>query len=348
MAIVLALVVSFFLWTPAEAKKKKRKRRKPKSEQIFYLDTGLDIGYDDNIINYSDGDLDLYGGGTKPGKYDIKSADDLIVNIGVSPRVKGKFIKGKTAWLSLRYNYFFYAQNDIRRFSKIALDARHYAAKGVYFDLEYSYLPEYYYRNEFDGVNYIPATFSKHFIKAEYGMNLRSDLKADVSYRYQKKTFNPEFSERDLTVHGMRLDGIWTASKRVKFWAFYGFEGASASGADDPDLTVKDVSYNAWDMTLGCRYYSRRLRKIKPEIAGSFQYRRISYQTLKYIDLYRFGRGDNNFQYTVETAFSLRYKVRMVLEYKLQQKRTGLVDPAVKSLLDYNSNSISLKLRRNF
>lgn len=343
----LALFLILLLWSPADAQKKK-KSIEPRKQQILFLDVRLELTYDDNIINYSDADLDLYGDDGRPDKFAIESKDDWIITSRIKSRLKGKFISGRTAWIDLNFNNYFYSRNEVRRFKKYGLSVRQYFRRGGYTEIEYSFIPDYYYRNQFYEGSYIESSFSKHFLKAEVGLNLLPSLKGDISYRFQSKTFNEEVSERDLTINGVRLDGIWKASKKFKFWAYYGLERAIAKGADDPDPDIKDVSYDAWVITLGSRHYSPYLRKLKPQLVVSFQYREIKFQTIKYRDEYRFNRRDSNYEFRIGTAWQLPYTIVLDIDYKLQAKRLDLFYPSAKSLLEYDSNSISFELKRRF
>jgi len=352
-AISLSAVIFLLLSIPADAGKKKRRPKKSKLSRAVMFNAYLEIKYDDNIINYSDDDLDLYAGGESESKFSIESRDDWIFIPRLKARIRGRLLGGHTAWLEPSFRYYYYARNDIRRYFRLGLIGRHYLFRSGYVEAEYSVIPDYYYRNQFyrdeSGTGtYLKANFSKHYLKFEFGMNLKPSLKGDISYRYQNKTFNEEFGERDLSVNGIRLDGIWTASKRFKFWGYYGLERAEAKGADIPDLDIKDVSFDAWDITFGARYYSGILKKYKPEFVTSFKYRQIKYQTIKYRDIYRFGREDNNYYFRVGVAGQLPGKARIEVDYNLVAKRVTLLDTSKEGLLEYDSNSVSLKIRRNF
>jgi hypothetical protein len=345
---IAALILGLVLWSPASAQKKKP--RNLKRQQILFFDVRVELAYDDNVINYSDADLDLYGDNVRPDKFAIDSEDDWIITSRLTGRLKGDFIRGKTAWLDLRFNNYYYARNEVRRYQIYGLTARQYFMRGGYGELAYSYLPDYYYRNQYheSSGRYIEANFSKHYFKAEVGADILKSLKADISYRLQRKFFNPENRERDLTVHGVRLDGIWRAAQIFKFWSYYGFERGLARGADDPDPDVKDVSYDAWDLILGARHYSPFLGELKPELVITFQYRIIKFQTDKIRDIYRFNRRDTNCELRLGTAWHLPLKVRLEIDYRLQTKRVSLLDSSVEGLLEYDSNLVSFELNREF
>lgn len=348
--LIFVILASFSV--PSEAARKKKKPKKPKFWQMVTFNAQLEIRYDDNVINYSDDDLDLYAGGESESKFSIDSEDDWIFVPRISARIKGNLIAGHTAWLEPFFRYDYYSRNDIRRFYKIGLNGRHYLFPSGYVEAEYSIIPDYYYRNQYyeegSGVGtYLEANFLKHYLKLEYGMNLIPSLKGDVSYRYEHKTFNEEFSERDLSKNGLRLDGIWRATDWIKFWVFYGLERAKAKGADNPDLYVKDVSYDAWDILFGMRHYSGFLKKFNPEFVTTFKYRRIKYQTAKYVDDYRIGRKDSNYYFRIGMAGRLVAKIRVELDYNLISKRVTLFDTSKEGQLEFDSNSVSFTLSRS-
>ncbi len=346
-ASILTVILALLVWSPAGAQKKE-KAPEPRKLQMLFLDARMELTYDDNIINYSDADLDLYGDDARPDKFAIESEDDWIMTSRFESQLKGRFISGRTAWLALKFTNYFYLRNEVRRYQKYGLSARQYFMRGGYAEVEYSFIPDYYYRNQFYEGSYIEASFSKHYLKAEVGLNLLPSLKGDISYRFQSKTFNEQIRERDLTINGVRLDGIWRASRKFKFWAYYSFERARARGADDPDPDIKDVSYDAWGITLGSRHYSPYLRSLKPQLVLSFQYRKIRFQTTKYRDIYRFGRRDSNYEFRIGTAWHLPYKIGLDIDYKLQAKRADLFYASARGLLEYDSNSMSFEFKRRF
>ena len=194
---LVAVAAIMIIWSPAEAKKKK-KPSKTRAEQALFLDAYLKLTYDSNIIRYSDADLDLFDFNLAPGKFAIKSKNDWIISPQFETRIKGKFIGGRTAWIGLNYDYFYYFRNDVRRFQKFGGFGRHYFVRGGYLGIEYQYIPDYYYRNEPYGASFVEARFSKHSITFETGIELGPSLKADASYNYQSKKFNREASDRDL------------------------------------------------------------------------------------------------------------------------------------------------------
>ncbi len=364
-AIVLAGIMAFS--SPALAKKKSRAKTKTQPKN-FVLDVSLTTSYDDNILRYSDADLGLFGSDSLPSKFAIESKNDWIIRPQIRPRLQGRLIGHQPASVTLIYDYFGYVKNDVRRYSRYSIEARQYFSPRFYGQLFYSYVPRYYYRNLFVGVDslfiaqYSPAKFSKNAFGAELGYDVTKALKAGVNYQYQHKSFNPLFNYRDLNLNGFGADAVWRASRPFKLWSIFDYEIAKAKGADMPD-TILDYSYNAWDITFGVRHYPAWWPKLKPELYTSFQYRRIDYQSDRLPDIfgrhvYQFGRSDNNYQIRAGTAWKIFYDIRFEVDYAFNMKRASLpsypngpifltTSELVKKL-DYTANTITFQFLKEF
>jgi hypothetical protein len=370
LVIILSGLLAFS--SPASAKKKTRSKAKV-HPKYFVLDASLSISYDDNIIRYSDPDLDLLSNDLRPAKFAIESKQDWIVTPRIRPRLQGTLMGSRPAWLELGYNYYGYVKNDVRRYSRFSAEiGQYFSAKG-YAQLGFSYIPDYYYRNLFIGADtaydapYLPANFSKSAFGAEVGYNLTRSLKLDVGYDYQHKSFDDLFSFRDLNLNGFGADAIWKALRRLKLWSFFDYEFARTKAFDLPDTsTTPDYSYNAWDLTFGARHYSALWPKLRPELVATFQFRRIEYQTNKLPDirgnnLYLFGRADNNYEMHLGTAWRILYQMRLEVDYVYLMKRASLPDMypdpylnitqttgELEKKLNYSANIVSLRISRQF
>jgi hypothetical protein len=370
LAIVLSGLLAFS--SPVSAKKKTRSKARA-HPKYFVLDVSLGVTYDDNIIRYSDPDLDIFASDTLSSKFAIESKQDWIIMPRIRPRLQGALIGNRPAWLILGYDYYGYAKNDVRRYSRFSVEARQYFSSKGYAQLSFSYIPDYYYRNLFIGTDsiysapYLPANFSKSAFGAETGYDLTRTLRVYVGYDYQHKTFNDVFSFRDLNLNGFGANAVWKALSRLKVWSFFDYEFARTKAFDLPDTsTVPDYSYNAWDITLGVRHYTALWPKLRPELVGTFQFRRIEYQTNKLPDIhghniYQFGRGDNNYQVRLGTAWRVLYRMRLEVDYVFLMKRSSLPDiypnpylnitqttSELEKKLNYSANVVSLRISRQF
>ena len=196
-------------------------------------------------------------------------------------------------------------------------------------------------------------------ISAETGYELTRTLTATAAYKFQHKSYNSEFEFRDLDGHGFELGGTWRPAKPIGFWAAYGFERASAKGADMAD-SVLDVSYDSWAMLSGARHYMSILDAIRPELSASFEIRNIKYQNDRLPQIYYFGREDFNYYAKAGLSGRLPYRVRGTVEYAFVQKKAELPDiypdpgrvsqttAELERKINYKSNSITIRFTRRF
>lgn len=364
ISIFLALAFIAASAPNAEAKKKPKRKPKPAAEKMFYLDLGLNLAYDDNVINYSDSDLELFSSDSQAGKFAIESKDDWIITPKIHPRLETKFIGGRKATLEGGFDFNAFMQNDVKNYSRLSLRGRQYISKKFYGQVSYYYIPDYYYRNyttiSGDTSSYAEAKFSKHSLGIEIGSEIIRDLTGSVQYIYQHKSFNDEFNFRNSNLHGVDIEAIYRLKLPFRVWAIYGFETSKAKGADMAESYI-DASYDAWDITFGGRYFSSILPKYKPEIYASFQNRIIKYQTDRLNDVFRLGREDHNILLKFGTGWRMPYSIRMEAEYAYARKDASLPDiypdsrigvtettAQLEKKLNYTSNSITIRFSRQF
>jgi hypothetical protein len=362
---VVFLATLLLLTLPSQADaKRKVKHKKSKTIKYLYLDASLGISYDDNVINYSDADLNLFSNDSLQGKFAIQSKDDWIIVPQIRPRLKASFLGGQTAWVSLGFDYYNYIQNDVLRYERITLEGRQYYSSKGYGQLTYSYIPNYYYRNYTVGRDqygfdiFHEAKYSKHSVALETGYDFTRLISGTVIYNYQHRSFNKEFNFRSTNLNGIDLQGMWKVLPMVRIWAYYGYESSRAKGADMPD-TIVDVSYDAWDITFGARYYAPFLKKYSPELFSAFQFRNIKYQSDRPLDAYRLGRKDNNYLLRIGVACRIHHDFQAELTYSYLQKKAQLPDlypngnvrettSQLENELNYKSNIILLRFSRTF
>jgi hypothetical protein len=366
LVLALVLVAAVLSAQAAQAKPKKSKtRQEATSKRSIMFDVGLSVTYDDNIINYSDADLDLYDSGSSQGKFAIASKDDWIIVPRISPRLRGNLLGDQLGWIDLGFSYYGYASNDIRRYSRLSLSARQHISPELYGEISYVFIPSYYYRNYLVGQDgdgndiFREANFSKHNILIEVGYSITRTLSAMAAYNFQNKTYNREFKFRNLNVHGLQIGGDWRPGRPLRFWGSYIFERGFAKGADMPD-SLLDVSYDSWSLTFGIRHYMNILDQIKPELFGSARLRGTLFQTDRFRQVFYYGREDANYLTRAGLAWWFPYRIRGTFEFAFAQKRAALPDiypdPGrvpettieLESKLNYKSNSITIGLSRQF
>jgi hypothetical protein len=365
ITILFSVMVSL-LAVAVEAKPKKKKARSTqRTERRLIMDVGLSISYDDNIINYSDSDIDVFESDTLAGKFSIKSKDDWIITPRISPRLTGRFIGDQLGWVDLAFSYYAYASNDIRSYGRFSLGVRQYLSPKFYGEISYVYIPDYYYRNYQVGTDdsgagiFAEAKFTKHIVTVETGYEFTKTFSGTAAYIFQHKSFNSEFEFRNLDGDGLELGVIWKPIKPFRFWGTYGLERASAKGADMA-YSIPDVSYDSWSFTFGVRHYMSVLPGFSPEPYGSVQIKDTKYQTDRFWQFYYYRREDMNYIAKAGISLNLPYRLGGAFEYAFAQKKAQLPDiypdpgrvsqttSELEQTLNYKSNSITFRVNRRF
>jgi hypothetical protein len=370
-ALMLSLIIAMAVAGSAETQPQKKKpRRKAPAERRISVDASLTVTYDDNIINYSDADLDLFATDPDNSKFALKSKDDWIFTPGIVPRIRGTLFGDRAGWIDLGFRYYAYASNDIRSYSRYSITARQYATRRLYGEVGYTYIPSYYYRNVFVGSEggadiYREAEFAKYALNIGGGYNFAKGINAGASYFYLRRSYDGGFYYRNTKIHGIEGSGSWRVSPLFRTWSSFSFERAMADGADLAD-SVLDVSYEAREINVGARHYMTIFRGIAPEIYSALQFRNIAFQTDRLPDirrrhLYYFGRQDDNIQLRAGMSWKLPYRISGNFEYAFARKISHLPDlypdlprnveettEELEDRLDYSSNSVTLRFSRRF
>jgi hypothetical protein len=306
------------------------------------LNFRLESIYDDNILDYSDADLDLIASpDVSPERYGIVSKGDYIINPQLDFTYKTS-LAGHTLHLGARFDYYYYKRNDIKRYYRFETYFRRYFDRGFYFEGSVTYIPDYYFRNSYvTGEGYFEAKFDKLSLEAKLAMPLMKRLQGNAYYRYNHKDFIPIFNERDINEHEFVGEFIYHPVRLWKGWGSYTFVHAVAAGADNPDY-LRDTSFDAFLFTLGSRFYLKGIHKKSFQIAGRAIYKRVYYQTSKLTpeDEYRLGRKDNRWYLKLMLSHNIIRTLEFGLEYYRKDKEVDLPAVELQQYLESSSNSV--------
>ncbi|KPJ48413.1 MAG: hypothetical protein AMJ41_04935, partial [candidate division Zixibacteria bacterium DG_27] len=88
----------------------------PGSKRFWSLQAEVDLSYDDNIINYSDFDLDLFESGGREQKFAIESKSDFITAPKFTLQLNPRILKRYASELSFTYRYKIYSKNSVKNY----------------------------------------------------------------------------------------------------------------------------------------------------------------------------------------------------------------------------------------
>jgi hypothetical protein len=238
--------------------------------------------------------------------------------------------------------YYYYAENDIKRYFRYQGYLRQYFQKGLYFQASLIYIPDYYYRNSYSTSHgYEKAEFDKVSGEFKLAVPLFNSFKSNLCYTYSQKDFNPLFDERDLTSHEFKIETIYRPVAFWKCWASYEFCTATSAGADNRDFR-RDTSYDAFLFTLGSRFYLKSFLGKELELAGSVSYKAVFFQTVKLTseDRYRLGREDDRWIVSFFSKQKIVDDFSIGLNFKRIVNKVDLPASQLKEYLEYSSSAV--------
>lgn len=330
--IFICLTIPIFFYLTAEAGAKSK----------FDLEAELQTIYDDNVINYSDADLDQFDDPEAPdNKFAIKSKDDFIVNPEITLIYKTR-LWNHSFHLGFKTDYYYYSENDVKRHWRFETYFRRYFKKGTYFKGSVSYLPDYYYRNSYiSGEGYREAEFDKITLEGKFVYQLFKTTLVSLTYSYSNKDFTVAFDERDIFEHEIGGALVYRPIKLWKGWLGYAYTHAVGAGADNDEYS-RDTSFDQNQFTVGNRLYLRGLANKGFQIAGKLTYKFVQYQTTKITseDRYRLGREDTRLYLYAMVKHYIARGVSLEAIYKNYSKNVEIPADDLKELLESSSNSI--------
>lgn len=337
-AVIIAFCAgaSFALFSPAAINAK---------NPTWDFNFSLGAGYDDNVLNYSDADLDRFDNTSivSLGKFGIESKNDFILSPKAGIVFKTKALK-HSLHIGFDAGYNIFTKNDIKNYGSFGTWFREYLRKGAYLQISGSYIPDYYYRNLFvTGGTYEKAKYDKIGLGAKFLTRLYRGFNGSASYRYENRDFNQLFNERDLKTNNFNVELIFQPKRLYKFWGGYEFSIARGAGRDNQS-DRRDVSYDSFLFWLGSRVYFSGFGNKTMNIGAVVSYKNTLFQTDKLTqeDRYRFARKDDRWSITFSANHGLTEKSTIGLRVNHVDNSVDLPAGDLKPYLDFGSTSAKI------
>lgn len=306
---------------------------------------GLGAAYDNNILKYSDADLDQFDAtaADSTGKFGIESKDDFIFSPRLEIGVKSRLFK-HTFRAGIGGGYYIYAKNDEKNYASFKIWLRQYVRKGVYIQLTSTYVPDYYYRNLYaTGFGFRKAEFDKLSLEMMLFAPVYKNVEGSFSYSFDNKNFNPDFDERDLKAHNFGLELSFRPKQLYKIWGGYDYTIARSAGRDNLN-DRRDTSFDSFLFSLGSRFYVTGFKNREAHLGVSISYKDILFQTdkLSAEDRYRFARQDNRWSVTLNAYQDIGKKYSVGFIFNRLINKTDLPADYLKPYLDFSSTSAKI------
>ena len=324
------------------------------------LGAGVGVMHDDNILQYSDGQIRTFEAGTHPDRYSIESIGDVVWEPSVSLAYFKDRGTRRGRMVRLRWSGSFHATNATADYGAGSLTWRESFSKGRAITFGVYELPNYYLRQLRDediplvtGVSrYRRASFDLTIGSVEWRQRVAPRTTLSLDYQYERRAYNDDFKERDSDTHVVGLGGDW--SPKAKPFSLAGsaaYRTSRAAGEDGDEVPGAqpddaDISYNGMVFSAGTRVDLAHgsSGRLEGEIGSGVSTR--NYTTDRVNDTSHYQRDDLIFNMTIGLRWNPRgpFSVRGFYEHENDKTSFSSPAPPTSDPSSYSANLVGLSV----
>ncbi len=337
-----AVVLLYILLLPALAAAQTSARAQETAEGRNWLGgiVGVSTLYNDNLLDYSPGDLLLLDNSLKPAKFAVKRSFDVLYGLRARINFSPDLLEGENTTVHVRFGRWFDAVNSIRDFTSWGGGIKQSFWKKNYIAAGFNVLPSYYLRSLYYShlrssvrlrSQYLEAWLEKHSYSMELGRQFNSRLTCSVGYEQIVTDYNQEFTERGNRTHSVTLDAAVKITHWLRTEAGAGHAISWAKGRTMSD-SLSDISYRAETAHIGATILLKPLLGVPLEFSSDllFEYQTFlsgkiyNMYTRPWGDKYHYGRIDRFYRLVSELDYHVLEAVEVTLQYAWDQNTTNL------------------------
>lgn len=327
---ILIFIIPLFL-SNGYLNAQEQKKKKIKSAEIKLSLASI---YDSNILKYSEKYSNKFINQEDEGRFHISSYDGFVLYNSIQTAINFHLLKNRKSKLSFTYSRRTYINNSIKSWNYFNVGLLQNINKRVKFNLNYSYIPEFYIRHfrDYDWVEnygYVPETFQAFsFSKENFGIWIQglffSDTRFRLSFSNDKYYYNQHFTEYDSNnfLYGIKVyQPIYKKFKLTLGGQFI------TSNTKDLDKTIyisdySDASYKEAEFLFGLQWKLPDLKRFnnKLNINCNYQKRYYSSKNLLETDPLHVGRVDDKINFSVEYNLKIHKNLEVSAYYKRFQR----------------------------
>ena len=319
----------------------------------------LTTSYDDNILRYSERDIDRFVNNSEYNPSLMTTYDDWKNDF----RLKFYFYGPRMFGNRLRLYYFgkfsSYFRNPFNNYNNHTFMAYQGIGERVEVHFLYFYMPEYYLREyrDRDTGEFHSAEFENHQARPGVSVKITDRLEATFQAEYEQLYYNGWFTEYDAESWFYEGEVDLDLGRNWDISLGYGFKVSDNAGYHssqlrfaDPEVEVDsefgDSSYEADIYQATVRYRFRKLWGENTDISLNYKLRRRYYTTDNSleIDPFHAGRMDNRHRIIFTVSRDITPDLLAEIEYTHEWRNTDSGVILVEDIKDFRQNVIALSL----
>ncbi len=327
--------------------------------QSLSLVTRFSSYYDDNLLEYSAGQIRDFELGLNPDRYAIETRDDLVFNPLVAVTWELDRGRGRRQALRIKAEGNYHARNGNADFGSGSLRWSESWSRDRRLTLSYYVLPRYYLRQLFDDdampayaglTKYRRADMSLQIASAGWTQRLTPRILLDLGYQYERRDYNHDFDERDSDLHQGEFGvSLVRLPQRGTVRLGGGYRVSHARGTDGNEaepLPDPDISYHGLSLGLVGRMELARAGpwRLLGDLAYELETR--GYDSDRPSNKYHFGRDDigHAVEFGLRTAYRPHWSLRGFYRFRNNASTLGVTAPLSTDLGSYRVNQVGFAI----
>ncbi len=212
-------------------------------------DTGFSItytsGYDSNILELSDDDIDRFENNELPGSTSPSTYDDLVQNFGAKFKIYSpKYLDFRRTRLFYTFGYQSFAGNKYNDRVSHSLFLMQDITRKVDLVASYFWIPQRYLRDYYDrDMGHIyPCEFTYHLYSAGLRFQVTKQIRLDGRYEGYQVYYNRYFTEYDSESNGFRVGLQVKVLPKLVFDGDVRYRWADNVGFDQNEIVANNAS----------------------------------------------------------------------------------------------------------
>jgi hypothetical protein len=328
--------------------------------QSLNVGAGLTTLHDDNILHYSNAQLQDFDSGLDPARFAIASTGDVVFNPLLALRWELDQGHGRRHAVRLKGEGEFHARDGNADFRSLSAGWRESFRRGRQLSIGYYILPHYYLRQLYDedwlavpaSVRYRRAQFDLQIASAGWSQRAGRDRSLELAYQFERRRYGVDFRERDSGTHQGTLGFGWRRLPRqgaIDLHGGYRVSYAKGSDGDDPPGVVPDdadLSYHGMmgsagghlDLAAGDHW------RLVGDVGYEIETR--TYDSDRATDKYHLGRDDlfNAVELGLRTVVRPHWSLRAFYRLENDAAHLGSAAPLSSDVGSYRSNQVGLAI----
>jgi hypothetical protein len=330
------------------------------ASQSLTIDAGLTAFHDDNLLLYSNAQLQSFDPSLNPARFAIETPEDEVFHPSVALGWELDQGHGRRHRLELAGEGDFHLRNGTADFHSVSGGWRESFRHKRRLSLGYYFLPNYYLRQLYDedwptvpvAVRYRRAQFDLQVASAGWTQRAGQNRRLGLAYQFERRRYNADFPERDSGTHQGALRFGWRHMPRrslIDLWGGYRVSHAVGKDGDDSAGVVPDdadVSHHGVIGGLSGRMDMADAGAWRLVGDLSYEIEARDYVSDRPADKYHFGRQDlrNAVELGLREVYSSHWSVRGFYRLESNAARLGATAPQSSEVGSYRENRFGIAI----